>query len=512
MFEPGTCLYNRYEISQLLSRKAGRRTLLAYDQETQTQVIIKVLLFEKDFEWDDLKLFKREAATLKILNHPSIPRYLDFFELKMPHNQGFALVQNYIAAKSLEQHLQGGETFSEVEVRELAKVLLEILIYLHKRHPPVLHRDIKPSNILIDDRSENSIGKVYLVDFGSVQTLSAQIGATITIVGTYGYMPPEQFGGRAVPASDLYALGATMIHLITGIHPAELPKQNLQIQFPKQFHNTSSDFENWLLALTEPALEQRIDNANQALKFLCTSGSSGSNLSQLNSNYIKKRVHHFESYDLVVEKAPNSLNIHKKYPEKLTYRNIDFRRAIRKVNLKLLFSKKNFNVYLALISLLLISLLGLFSVINGIQWLAFIIFMPMTLTFSLAIGTMIYLIVISLSSFLINTSFNPIIKLITGKSPGLYIKFDARNDSFEFCNYESIMDSPFGLPFGKGKVSDIQCVMAIKTTSYPHRGRQIVMHNIIIQSKKRIKLVWGLTEDESELLAREIRSWLLGIS
>ncbi|MGB3534227.1 MAG: protein kinase [Microcoleaceae cyanobacterium] len=85
--------------------------------------------------------------------------------------------------------------------------------YLHSHLHPVIHRDIKPSNILLTDRSGNSPGTVYLVDFGSVKTV-IQSG-TITIVGTYGYMPTEQFGGKTTPASDLYSLGATLIYLIT---------------------------------------------------------------------------------------------------------------------------------------------------------------------------------------------------------------------------------------------------------------------------------------------------------
>ena len=81
------------------------------------------------------------------------------------------------------------------------------------------------------ERSGNSVGQVYLVDFGSVQTVLAAEGGTRTVVGTYGYMPPEQFGGRTVPASDLYSLGATLIYLVTGTHPADLPQKDFRIQF-----------------------------------------------------------------------------------------------------------------------------------------------------------------------------------------------------------------------------------------------------------------------------------------
>ena len=120
----------------------------------------------------------------------------------------------------------------------------------------MIHRDIKPSNILLKNRSGNSVGEVYLVDFGAVQTLATQQGKTVTVVGTYGYMPPEQFGGRAVPASDLYSLGATLIALITKQHPADLPQKDLQLEF-EQFTQLSPAFTNWLKWMTHPSLERR---------------------------------------------------------------------------------------------------------------------------------------------------------------------------------------------------------------------------------------------------------------
>lgn len=263
----GEVLGTRYEVEQQLGKRAGRRTLLARDRNTQELVVVKVLAFGSDFEWDDLKLFEREAETLKSLNHPAIPRYLDYFEVNLPELKGFALVQTYINAKSLEEQLKAGRSFSETDVKQLAVALLEILFYLHRRQPPVIHRDIKPSNILLSDRSGNNVGKVYLVDFGSVQTLAATEGGTITVVGTYGYMPPEQFGGRAVPASDLYSLGATLIYLVTGKHPADLPQKDLRIQFEQVTH-LSPTLSNWLKQLTEPSLDRRLTSAVAALEAL----------------------------------------------------------------------------------------------------------------------------------------------------------------------------------------------------------------------------------------------------
>ncbi len=258
---------DRYQVRQQLGKKAGRRTVLAYDLKTHKLVVVKILKFSPDFEWQDLKLFEREAQILQNLSHQSIPDYLDYFELNSPQNQGFALVQTYLEAKSLEQHRVAGLTFTETEIKQLAKSLLEILIYLHQRQPAILHRDIKPSNILLANRSGNHVGQVYLVDFGSVQNFAATEGGTFTIVGTYGYMPPEQFGGRAVPASDLYSLGATLVYLVTGKHPADLPQQNLRLQF-REFTSLSPGFSHWLEQMIEPSLEQRFSSAKNSLEAL----------------------------------------------------------------------------------------------------------------------------------------------------------------------------------------------------------------------------------------------------
>jgi serine/threonine protein kinase len=261
----GQVLHDRYCIQSLLGRKTGRRTFLASDLQTQLPVVIKLLLFGPDFTWDDLKLFEREAETLKYLDYPAIPRYLDSFELETELGKGFVLVQSYLEARSLQEWIQSGRSFSEAELKIIAKELLGILDYLHSRQPPVIHRDIKPSNILLSDRSGNNPGQVYLVDFGSVQTTGN--GGTTTVVGTYGYMPPEQFGGRSLPASDLYGLGATLIYLSTGQHPGDLPQKDLRVEFEK-VANLSKSFIRWMQWLTQPSLSSRPASAKEALQHI----------------------------------------------------------------------------------------------------------------------------------------------------------------------------------------------------------------------------------------------------
>jgi len=266
----GQLLVDRYKIQECLGKKSGRQTFLAWDQQVEQQVVIKLLSFNHDFVWDDLKLFEREAETLRSLSHPAIPHYIDFFEVDSPKIHRFALVQSYVKAQSLATHLQAGRTFAETDLKQLAIALLEILIYLQSRQPAVVHRDIKPSNVLLTNRSGNQVGEAYLVDFGSVQTLVATEGETITVVGTYGYMAPEQFGGRTSPATDLYGLGTTLIHLATGCHPADIPQRRLKLQF-EPLTQVEESFKQWLGRLVEPDLEERFTSAAAALESLKSS-------------------------------------------------------------------------------------------------------------------------------------------------------------------------------------------------------------------------------------------------
>lgn len=257
---------NRYQIQSLLGRQVGRRTFLATDLAQQELVVLKLLLFGPDFTWENLKLFEREANTLKALNHPFVPKYLDFFDVETDIGRGFALIQSYIDAPSLEAAIQDGRTFSEADVIEVATRILKILVYLHAQNPPVIHRDIKPSNLLISSTSGHSVGDLYLVDFGSVQTVAHQNSGTITIVGSYGYIPLEQFAGQTTTASDLYSLGMTLIYLITGVHPADLPQTNGRIEL--KHDQISRQFSRWLERITHPHLDRRFDSAKTALEAL----------------------------------------------------------------------------------------------------------------------------------------------------------------------------------------------------------------------------------------------------
>ncbi|MBD6616063.1 serine/threonine protein kinase [Komarekiella sp. 'clone 1'] len=265
MLQAEQILQERYQVQRQLGNNGIRQTWLATDLQASdaenSLVVVKLLAFGGTVQWDDLKLFEREAQILKQLNHPRIPRYIDYFCID-DRTLWFGLVQEYIPGESLKEQLIVSKRFTEKRVRKIAIEVLNILMHLHELNPGVLHRDIKPSNLIWGEDNH-----IYLVDFGAVQDKAAKEGVTFTIVGTYGYAPMEQFGGRAVPASDLYALGATLIHLLTGISPCDLPQQDLRLQFTERV-NLSPSFISWLQKLTEPAPEQRFASASQALNAL----------------------------------------------------------------------------------------------------------------------------------------------------------------------------------------------------------------------------------------------------
>ncbi len=262
MLSAGQTLYDRYQLQEKLGHGAGRQTWLAIDLSAKSEpVVVKLLAFGEQSQWDDLKLFERESQILRQLDHPRIPKCRDSFSID-DRILWFGLVQDYIPGTSLKQLIQDGKRFSESEVRKIAIEVLTILRDLHSLNPAVLHRDIKPSNLILGADQQ-----IYLVDFGAVQDRASIEGATFTVVGTYGYTPIEQFGGRAVASSDLYALGATLIHLLTGASPADLPQRQLRIQWRDRV-TLSPTLADWIDQLSHPDLEQRFQSATQAIERL----------------------------------------------------------------------------------------------------------------------------------------------------------------------------------------------------------------------------------------------------
>ncbi len=295
MFKIGDILNQHYLLKQSLGTpKNGRQTWLAIDLDSHQfgllwrweklnnvdwlnslkllffgrspqYVTLKLLAFSPQLQWSEFKLFEREAEVLQTFNHERIPRYHSSFEIdskQFGDVTWFAIVQEYLTGWSLAELLDQNKTFNQKDIKKIAQEILEILIYLHELETPILHRDIKPSNLILGND-----GQIYLIDFGAVQTQKNVTGITFTVVGTNGYAPLEQYWGKAVPASDLYGLGATLIHLLTGISPEDLMTQNSSFKLDNKIR-INRVFKQWLERLIHPLPEKRYQSAREALKAL----------------------------------------------------------------------------------------------------------------------------------------------------------------------------------------------------------------------------------------------------
>lgn len=255
-------LSDRYEILQPIGDPVGYQQLLANDMQQQRPVVIKSLTVEENTSAEDISCFEREIELLKSLHHPTIPRCLESFTVTTPSGKGLVLVQAHTGGQTLAQLLSTGQPYLEAEIKAIAKQLLQSLVYLHSSG--LLHRDIRPDNIILASRAAES--RVSWLNLGTVQYV--QVQRPDTLVGTYGYMPPEQVGGQATFASDLYSLGATLIYLATGCHLGELPGNGLKAQFACAPTRLSPNFQRWLNWLIKPAVGDRPSSAQQALAAL----------------------------------------------------------------------------------------------------------------------------------------------------------------------------------------------------------------------------------------------------
>lgn len=263
LYQPGDTIQDKYRIVGVLGEGG---TAIAYEAVDLTQdlsVAIKVLSLQQTKDWKLVELFEREVKVLKNLNHPRIPKYLDYFSIDTKSDRAFILVQKLIPGKSLATLVEQGWYFQEEEVKNIARQVLEILTYLHSFQPPVIHRDIKPHNIIRTDA-----GDIYLVDLGAVQDVYRNtLTRGATFVGTIDYMSPEQLRGQASFASDLYSLGCTLLYLLTRRSLSELPLQRMKINFRSSL-NISEQFAEWLDTILEPALEDRFGSTKDALTSL----------------------------------------------------------------------------------------------------------------------------------------------------------------------------------------------------------------------------------------------------
>jgi tRNA A-37 threonylcarbamoyl transferase component Bud32 len=237
--KPGRILQERYRLDQILGKGGFGAAYLAEDIKLKRGCVVKQMLAPKGVSPQELEIhqanFEREASLLVQLNHPghpNIPEIYDYFS----DASGNYLVMKYIEGQSLKEVLDKDE--GGIPWREALRYIIDVCSALNYMHTlgdePVMHRDVKPANIVLGDD-----GRVWLLDFGLAKSRPVESTGDLMATraaGSLGYAPLEQWLGEATPASDVYALGATLHHLVTGLSPSKAFRGEFNVQKLKEMH------------------------------------------------------------------------------------------------------------------------------------------------------------------------------------------------------------------------------------------------------------------------------------
>ena len=212
MAEIGSVIDGKYEILTEIGRGGMSVVYLAMDTHLNKQWAVKEIKKKGDGKNDEVIVnsLLAEANMMKRLDHPSLPRIVDIID----NGVTIFVVMDYIEGESLDKILAESGTQPEELVIGWAKQLCDALGYLHSQKPPIIYRDMKPANVMLKPE-----GNIKIIDFGIAREYKEQKLADTTVLGTKGYAPPEQYSGQTDARSDIYALGMTMHHLLTGIDP-----------------------------------------------------------------------------------------------------------------------------------------------------------------------------------------------------------------------------------------------------------------------------------------------------
>lgn len=237
-----------YTIERVLVSNAHGRMYVARDADGR-RVALKELAFVQAPSPGAVAAFEREAKFLRALEHPAIPRFLASFEEGSGVHTRYYLAQELVEGTALDRLDE--HWYTEAEITALGKQVLEVLVYLQSLSPMVIHRDIKPANLI-----KRADGSIALVDFGAAHVHGTTAG--VTTIGTFGYMPIEQLAGIVDGTTDGFALGMTLLHLLTRQEPWKLAQQRTTV-------NVSAPLRAWLDRLTAPEPKHRFASAKDAL-------------------------------------------------------------------------------------------------------------------------------------------------------------------------------------------------------------------------------------------------------
>ncbi len=264
--DEGTILNNRYEIVRKIGGGGMGAVYLANDRNLGgvLRAVKEMVQSYIESEQQDKAVsdFKRESLLLTSLEHSAIPTIFDYF---FDEKEGrFYLVMKYISGGDLAGRLRAAPEgrIDEKSVTEWSIQIADVLDYLHNHEPSIVYRDLKPANVMIDGNS----GRVMLIDFGIARWVNKEEKG-VTAVGTMGYAPPELFSGNVEPRSDIYSLGSTMFHLLTGADPQSNPLLIFDFQKnprPRQINSQLSDqIEQILIRSVEYNAEARFASAGE---------------------------------------------------------------------------------------------------------------------------------------------------------------------------------------------------------------------------------------------------------
>ena len=255
MAEIGSVIDGKYEILRKIGQGGMSVVYLAMDTHLNKQWAVKEIR-KKGNGKDDVVIVNSllaEANMMKKLDHPSLPRIVDIID----NGETIFVVMDYIEGESLDKILLEYGAQPEELVIAWAKQLCDVLSYLHSQKPPIIYRDMKPANIMLKPE-----GNIKIIDFGIAREYKEQSLADTTVLGTKGYAPPEQYSGQTDARSDIFALGMTMHHLLTGIDPRGGEKY-----VPVRMWNPelSEGIEIIIDKCVQPAAENRYQNCSDLL-------------------------------------------------------------------------------------------------------------------------------------------------------------------------------------------------------------------------------------------------------
>lgn len=249
MLEIGQIIDGKYKILNVIGKGGMSIVYLAMNEKANKQWAIKEVRKDGKQDFDVVKQgLVAEIDMLKRFNHPNLPSIVDVID----GDGTFLIVMDYIEGNALDKKLQEEGAQNQEDVIAWSKQLCDVLGYLHSRKPPIIYRDMKPSNIMLKPD-----GTVMLIDFGTAREFKYAGVADTTCLGTRGYAAPEQFGGQGQTdaRTDIYCLGATMYHLVTGHNPGVYPYKMYPI---RQWNNLlSSGLEEIILKCTQQNPEER---------------------------------------------------------------------------------------------------------------------------------------------------------------------------------------------------------------------------------------------------------------